>query len=254
MEEKELFKRILGRTRKAVEDYDMIREGDRVCVGVSGGKDSLALLCSMARLAKFYPKKFEVCAVTVDLGFPDTDFTKVAELCESLGVPFKKVDTYIAEILFDIRKESNPCALCANLRRGALNNAAIDLGCTTVALAHHHEDVIETAMLALLYEGRYYCFQPDTWLERAKLHVIRPFIYVEESMIKKYSKMAELPVVFNPCPMDKTSKRAEVKDLIAQLSKENHDLRSNLFGAIQRGLWPEPAKGPGEKTRGGQNE
>jgi tRNA(Ile)-lysidine synthase TilS/MesJ len=149
-DEKALMRRLLSYTRKAVEDYDLIQENDRVCVGLSGGKDSLALLCALAALRRFYPKKFQLSAVTVSLGFPDTDFTQVSELCRSLEVPYRIVDSQIAEILFDVRKESNPCALCANLRRGALNDAAKEMDCNVVALAHHREDIIETAMLALI--------------------------------------------------------------------------------------------------------
>ena len=233
------MRRLLSYTRKAAEDYNLIQENDHICVGLSGGKDSLALLCALASLRRFYPKKFKLSAVTVSLGFPGTDFTAVQRLCEELGVPYRVIESQIAEILFDIRKESNPCALCANLRRGALNDAARDMGCNTVALAHHQEDIIETAMLALMYEGRFYCFQPKTWLERAQINVIRPFLYVEESLIKQYKDAAGLPVVFNPCPMDKTSKRAEVKALIRELSRDNHYLSTNIFGAVKRGLWPD---------------
>ncbi len=239
MDEKALMRRLLSYTRKAVEDYNLIQENDHVCVGLSGGKDSLALLCVLASLRRFYPKKFQLSAVTVSLGFADMDFTEVSRLCEKLEVPYRVVDSQIAEILFDIRKESNPCALCANLRRGALNDAAKEMGCNVVALAHHHEDIIETAMLALMYEGRFYCFPPKTWLDRIQLNIIRPFLYVEESFIKQYKEAANLPVVFNPCPMDKTSKRAEIKALLQQLSRDNHQLPVNIFGAVKRGLWPE---------------
>ena len=244
-----MLQKLLSRTRKAVDDYELISKGDSVCVGLSGGKDSLALLCTLASLRNFHPSNFKLSAVTVNLGFPGADLSPLTELCRELDVPFKIVDTNISEILFDIRKESNPCALCANLRRGALNSAAAEMGCNIVALAHHRDDIIETAMLALLYEGRYYCFPPATPLERAGVTVIRPFLYVEESMIVQYSKARNLPVVYNPCPMDKTSKRAEVKQLIHDLSRENRDLKSNLFGAVKRGLWPPPKRGPGEKYR-----
>lgn len=239
MDEKALMRRLLSYTRKAVEDYDLIQQNDHVCVGLSGGKDSLALLCVLASLRKFYPKKFQLSAATVSLGFPETGFSEVSRLCEQLEVPYRIVESQIAEILFDIRKESNPCALCANLRRGALNDAAKEMGCNVVALAHHREDIIETAMLSLMYEGRFYCFPPKTWLDRVGLHIIRPFLYVEESLVKQYKEAANLPVVFNPCPMDKTSKRAEVKALLKQLSRDNYQLPVNIFGAVKRGLWPE---------------
>ena len=237
--EKELMRRLLSFTRKAVDDYGLIQPGDHVCVGLSGGKDSLALLCTLAALRRFYPNRFTLSACTVSLGFPDTDFSSVKKLCADLEVDYEIVPTQIAEILFDIRKESNPCALCANLRRGALNGAAKKMGANVVALAHHFDDVIETALLALFYESRFYCFPPKTWLDRSELHVIRPFLYVEESLIRQYEREAKLPVVYNPCPMDKTSKRAEVKKTIAELSKTNRDLRANIFGAVKRGPWQE---------------
>lgn len=237
MTEKDYMRKLLSFSRKAAEDYDLIQEGDKVCVGLSGGKDSLALLCTLAELRRFYPKKFELCAVSVSLGFEGVSFDAVAELCRKLNVPYKVINSQIADILFNIRKEPRPCALCANLRRGALNDAAKEMGCNVVALGHHYEDIIETSLLALFYEGRYYCFPPKTWLERSEVTVIRPFLYVHESLIRSYAKIAELPIVKNPCPMDTTSKRAEIKQLINELEKDNKDLRKNLFGAIKRGLW-----------------
>lgn len=234
---KEKIRRLLSLTRKAVQDYDLIKEGDKVCVGVSGGKDSLALLITLANLKRFYPKRFDLCAITVNPGFEGMDYTPVKRFCEDLEVPYKVVDSDIAEIVFNIRQEQNPCALCANLRRGALNDHAGRMGCNVVALGHHKDDVIETALLSLFYEGRFYCFAPDTYLERAKVRVIRPFLYVEESDLKQFSNSVELPVVHNPCPMDKTSSRAEIKELIRTLEKDNRFLRSNIFGAVKRDIW-----------------
>ena len=237
--EKELMRRLLSFTRKAVDDYNLIQKGDHICVGVSGGKDSLSLLCTLAALRRFYPNSFTLSACTVSLGFPDTDFSGIKNLCANLDVPYEIVSTQIAEILFDVRKEPNPCALCANLRRGALNSAAKEMGANVVALAHHSGDVVETALLALFYESRFYCFPPKTWLDRKELFVIRPFLYVEESLIRQYEREAGLPVVSNPCPMDKTSKRAEVKKIIGDLSKTNREIRANIFGAVKRGPWQE---------------
>ena len=234
---KEKIRRLLSLTRKAVQDYDLIKEGDKVCVGVSGGKDSLALLITLANLKRFYPKRFDLCAITVNPGFEGMDYTPVKRFCEDLEVPYKVVDSDIAEIVFNIRQEQNPCALCANLRRGALNDHAGRMGCNVVALGHHKDDVIETALLSLFYEGRFYCFAPDTYLERAKVRVIRPFLYVEESDLKQFSNSVELPVVHNPRPMDKTSSRAEIKELIRTLEKDNRFLRSNIFGAVKRDIW-----------------
>ena len=234
---KEKLQRLLSLTRKAVQDYDLIQEGDHVCVGLSGGKDSLALLVTMAYLKRFYPKRFALSAVTVSLGFPGVDYTEMRTFCEELGVPLTVAETDIAEIVFDIRQEQNPCALCANLRRGAVNDNARKMDCNVVALAHHKDDIIETALLSLFYEGRFYCFEPSTWLERAQVRVIRPFLYVEESEIRQFAAAVSLPVVHNPCPMDRTSSRAEVKELIRTLEQKNKFLRSNLFGAVKRNLW-----------------
>lgn len=238
---KDRLRRLLSLTRKAVQDYDLIKEGDRVCVGVSGGKDSLALLTALASLRRFYPKRFELQAVTISLGFEGMDFSEVAAYCEALEVPYKVIESDIAEIVFDIRKEQNPCALCANLRRGALNDHAGRLGCNVVALGHHKDDVIETSLLSLFYEGRFYCFAPDTWLERAQVRVIRPFLYVEESDVRQFAKAANVPVVHNPCPMDRTGSRSEIKELIHTLEKDNKFLRSNLFGAVKRDIWDKQA-------------
>ena len=238
MTEKDYMRKLLSYVRKAAEDYNLIEEGDKICVGLSGGKDSLALLCTLANLRRFYPKKFELYAVTVSLGFPGVSFDETSELCKKLDVPYKVVDSQIADIVFNLRDESSPCALCANLRRGALNDAAKEMGCNVVALGHNTEDIIETALLALFYEGRFYCFNPKTWLDRSQVTVIRPLIYTSEDLIRCYANIANLPIVKNPCPMDTTSKRAEIKNLIFSLEKENPDLRKNLFGAIKRGLWP----------------
>lgn len=246
MTDKDLMKRLLSLTRRAVQEYEMIREGDNVCVGLSGGKDSMALLAVMAQLKRFYPKKFELQAAHISLGFEGVDTAPMIRYCEELGVPLSIVETRIAEIVFDVRKEPNPCALCANLRRGALNNEAKRLGANVVALAHHKDDIIETAMLSLFYEGRFFCFEPDTYLERAGVHVIRPFLYVDEKLIKQYEKLAAVPSLFNPCPSDKTSERANMKKLLRELPIDNEMLRINIFGAIRRGVWPE---GTGERRR-----
>ena len=239
MDSKEALKHLLSLTRKAVQDYDLIKDGDHVCVGVSGGKDSMALLTVLASLKRFYPKKFELTAISISLGFEGMDFSPITEYCESLGVKHVIVESRIKEIVFDIRNEQNPCALCANLRRGALNDYARKNGCNVVALAHHKDDVIETAMLSLHYEGRFYCFPPETHLDRSGVTVIRPFIYVNEYEIKHYASLGVFPTVENTCPMDKTSKRAEIKGIIKSLEKDNNMIKTNIFGAVKRGLWPE---------------
>ncbi len=234
---KDMMRRLLSLTRKAVQEYDLIKDGDDVCVGLSGGKDSMTLLAVLSQLRRFYPKKFGLKAVHISLGFPGVDPSPMREFCDACGVPLEIVETQIAEIVFDVRKEPNPCALCANLRRGALNDHARKAGCNTVALAHHRDDVIETAMLSLVYEGRFFCFEPHTYLSRAGVNVIRPFIFVEEKEIKQYEKLESVPVVFNPCPSDKTSERANMKKLLRELPFDTDMLKRNIFGAVKRGIW-----------------
>ena len=208
------MRKILSRTRRAVDDYHMIAEGDKIAVGVSGGKDSLTLLCALAELRRFYPNKFDILALSIDMGFDGTDFSNVQELCEKIGVEYIIEKTDIAEVVFDIRKESNPCSLCAKMRRGGVNDLAVKNGCNKVALGHHNEDVLETFFLSLFYEGRLGCFSPVTYLSRKDIHVIRPLIYVAEGDIKGYANRADLPVVYNPCPMDGKSKRQDMKEFI----------------------------------------
>ncbi len=234
---KESMQHMLSLTRKAVQDYDLIEEGQTVCVGISGGKDSMALLTVLAGLRRFYPKKFNLHAITVSMGYEGMNFQPIAEYCKDLDVPYEVVETKIREIVFDVRQEKNPCALCANLRRGALNDNAKKMGADVVALGHHRDDVIETAFLSLSYEGRFYCFEPKTYLERSDITVIRPMLYINELEIRSFARLMEYPVVENLCPMDKTSKRAEVKETLDKLNRENHIFKENIFGAVKRGIW-----------------
>lgn len=232
----ENIKRVLSYTRRAVDDYEMIREGDKVAVGISGGKDSLTLLCALADLKKFYPKKFDLCAITVDMGFETPmDFSKIQALCDELEVPYHVTKTEIAKIIFDVRKESNPCSLCAKMRRGVLHNTAKELGCNVVALGHHFDDVVDTFMLNLFFEGRLGCFQPVTYLSRADLHLIRPMIYMPEKDVRYFAAKAELPVIKSPCPADGNTQREEINKLIGDLDRKHKGLRYRIFGAIQRG-------------------
>lgn len=231
----ENIKRVLSYTRRAVDDYEMIRDGDKIAVGVSAGKDSLTLLCALAALKRFYPKKFELCAITVDMGFEGADFSSIAKLCEELDVPYHIVPTEIQKIIFEVRKEKNPCSLCAKMRRGALHTAAKELGCNTVALGHHFDDVVETFMLNLFFEGRLGCFQPVTYLSRMDIRLIRPMIYMPEKDVRYFSNGANLPVIKSPCPADGNTQREEMKQLLAKLDRENKGLRYRIFGAIQRG-------------------
>ncbi len=232
----ENMKRILSYTRRAIDEYSMIEEGDRIAVGVSAGKDSLTLLCAMAALRRFYPKKFELIAITVDMGFEGgSDFSGIQRLCDELDVPYHIVPTEISKIIFDVRKESNPCSLCAKMRRGALHTAAKELGCTSVALGHHFDDVVETFMLNLFFEGRLGCFSPVTHLSRVGIKLIRPMIYMPEKDVKEFTRKNSLPVVESPCPADKNTQREEMKQLLCSLEKDNRGLKYRIFGAIVRG-------------------
>lgn len=229
-----MLQKLLSYTRRAVDHYHMIEDGDRVAVGVSGGKDSLTLLTALAGLRRFYPNKFEVVAITLEMGYEDMDFTPVQELCDCLSVPYIRIPTQIKQIVFDVRQEENPCSLCAKLRRGALHEAALAAGCKKVALGHHFDDVVETYMLSLMYEGRISCFKPVTYLDRVDITLIRPLIYAPEHYIRSFAARQELPIVHNPCPADGNTKRQEVKDMLKAMEKENRGLRERIFGAIQR--------------------
>lgn len=232
----ENIKRVLSYTRRAVDDYEMIHDGDKVAVGISGGKDSLTLLCALADLKKFYPKRFDLVAITVDMGFETPmDFSEIQKLCDRLEVPYHVTKTEIAKIIFDVRKESNPCSLCAKMRRGVLHNTAKELGCNVVALGHHFDDAVDTFMLNLFFEGRLGCFQPVTYLSRADLHLIRPMIYMPEKDVRYFAAKAELPVIKSPCPADGNTQREEIHQLIAELDRKHKGLRYRIFGAIQRG-------------------
>jgi len=225
---------ILGLVRRCVEDYDMIQDGETVAVGVSGGKDSLLTLEALARLRRFYPKRFDLVAITIDAGMPGMDYTPIAEYCTKLEVPYHRIDVPIYEVVFEERKEKNPCSLCAKLRRGALSTAMNNLGIKKIALGHHYDDAVETLLMNLLFEGRIGCFQPVTYLSRADVTQIRPLLYVHERQARNVVSRLQLPVVHNPCPANGETRRTEVKELIAELEGRYGDLRQKLFGAMQR--------------------
>lgn len=226
------MKRIISCVRKAVESYDMIQEGDKVAVGISGGKDSLVLLGALASLSRYYPKKFSVVGLTLDMGY-DADYSKIKEYCNHFGVEHLVKKTNIKEVIFDYRKEENPCSLCAKMRRGALNDFAIENGCNRVALGHHNDDVLETFMLSLLYEGRINCFSPVTYLDRTGIYQIRPLIYVKERDIKGVVNRYDVPVLKSSCPVDGVTKRQEIKDIIRNLDKTvNPGMKQRIFTAI----------------------
>ncbi len=230
------MQKILSTMRRAIQDYNMLQPGDKVAVGVSGGKDSLALLTALANFRKFSEMPFEVMGITIDMGFEGVDYSPVAKFCEEINVDYIVKKTDIAEILFDVRKEKNPCSLCSRMRRGAVNDLAKENGCNKIALGHNNEDVIETFFLSLFYEGRLNSFSPVTYLSRRELTVIRPLIYTPESDIRGYARRAELPVVKNPCPMDGASKRQDMKDFINDKTAADRHFKARMMNAIQTGL------------------
>ncbi len=203
--------------RRGTDEYRMIEPGDTVTVGVSGGKDSLVLLLALSHLRTYYPKPFELRALTIDLGFEGMDFSPVRELCRRIGVAYSIVKTDIKQVVFDIRQEENPCSLCAKMRRGALNTAIKEMGSNKLALGHHADDAIETFLMSLIFEGRVSCFKPVTYMSRADIFQIRPMIYAGEEQTERLCRTLELPVVASACPMDRDSKRNEIKGLISQL-------------------------------------
>lgn len=235
MKEFKDIEHILSHVRKAVEEYGMIEDGDKIAVGISGGKDSLTLLCALAKLRRFLPKKYELLGITVDMGFENVDFSEIQSLCDELEVPFKVVKTDIYEIIFNVRKEKNPCSLCARMRRGALHDACIEAGCNKIALGHHFDDVVETFMLNLFFEGRIGSFSPVTYLSRKQITMIRPLIYTHEKEIRTFARKAELPVIKSPCPADGHTERAKMKEYLATFDNEHSGLYYRIMGAIQRG-------------------
>lgn len=229
------MKRLLSFTRRAVDDYGMIEEGDRIAVGVSGGKDSLALLAALAEMRRFYPKKYEVVAITVDMGFAGQDLSPVRAFCEQIGVEYRVVPTEIAKIIFEVRKESNPCSLCAKMRRGSLHAEAQAADCNKVALGHHYDDAVETFMMNLFFEGRLGCFSPVTYLSNRRITLIRPLLYAQEKDIIYFAKKRALPVLKSPCPEDHATERESMKLLLRDLERENKGIRHRIFHAMCKG-------------------
>ncbi len=235
------LQQLLSYTRRAIDDYKMIEDGDKIAIGISGGKDSLTLLYALHGLQRFYPKKFEIIAITVDLGLGIQKLDEIKSLCDSMNVDYYIVDTEIGKIIFNDRKETNPCSLCAKMRKGALNEKALELGCNKIAYAHHRDDIIETMLLSLIYEGRFHSFSPYTYLDRTGLTVIRPLMYIEESDIIGFVNKMSMPIAKNPCPVDGHTKREYVKNLIRQINMENHGVKDRFFRAIINGNikgWP----------------
>ena len=227
------LQQVLSLVRRACDDYKMIEEGDRIAVGISGGKDSLTLLKALSELRRFYPKHFELFAITVDLGFNNLNLDKIKEYCADMDVPYTIVKTDIAKIVFDDRKESNPCALCAKMRKGALNDEMIRQNINKVAYAHHKNDVVTTMMMSLIYEGRLHTFSPVTYLDKTNITVIRPLMYMNEADVIGYVNKYNVPVVKSPCPADGYTKREYVNELIDSINKDAPGVRNRMFTAIQ---------------------
>ena len=225
----------MSQGRKAVEDYNMIEEGDRIAVGLSGGKDSLALLCMLLNMKMFYPKAYELAAITVDMGFKGTNLQPLVDFCEACGIELKIIHTELADLIFNQRKESNPCSLCARMRRGILHDAVNDMGYNKIALGHHFDDTVETFMLNLFNEGRIGSFSPVTYLSRKNITMIRPLIYTHEKDIRYFMrKNPDLPLITSLCPEDKHTERENIKQLLDSLDRENKGLKHRIFTAIQK--------------------
>lgn len=229
------LQRLLSQTRKAIDEYSMIKDGDKIAVGISGGKDSLTMLYALQGLRRFYPARFDIEAITVSAGIDGMDFTPVQELCKELNVNYTIINTDIYDIVYNIRKETNPCALCAKLRKGAFNDKAKELGCNKIAYAHHKDDVIETLLMSLFLEGRVHTFSPVTYLDRTGLTLIRPLIYIDEADVIGFKNKYNLPIVKNLCPADGETKREYAKQLLKNLNKDIPGVRERIFTAILNG-------------------
>ena len=227
------LKRLLSLTRKAVDEYNLIEEGDRIAVGISGGKDSLTLLYALSHLRRFYPKRFELCAVTVDLGYEAADMTGIDTLCKELDVSYTVIKTDIYDIVFNVRKESNPCSLCAKMRKGSLNEHLVKSGINKVAYGHHKDDVVETLLMSLIYEGRFHTFSPVTYLDRTGITVIRPLLYIDEADVIGFSNRMNLPVVKSKCPVDGFTKREYVKNILKDINRETPGVKDRMFKAVE---------------------
>ena len=228
---------MMSLTRRALDDHNMINDGDHIAVGVSGGKDSMALLMVLNGLMRFYPNKYSLEAITVDLGFGNIEHDRIRKYCEDLDIPFYVASTDIAQIVFDERKENNPCSLCAKLRKGALNTLAKEHGCNKTAFAHHRDDCIETMLMSLIFEGRINSLSPVTYLDRMDLTLIRPFIYVEEADIKGFCNKYDIPVLKNPCPADGYTTRQYAKELANRINQDYPGAKDRMFTAIKNHIF-----------------
>lgn len=253
------MQRILGYMRKAIQEFDLIQDGDRIAVGVSGGKDSMVLLTGLARLKRFIGIDFEVVGLTLDPQFGGVpgDYSAVEALCKELGVEYHIIPTEIGQIIFDVRKEPNPCSLCARMRRGALHDNAKALGCNKLALGHHYDDVVETFVMNLFNEGRLGCFSPKTWLSRKELWMIRPLVFAPEADVRRAAARENLPIVKSKCPADGHTSREDTKNFLAEREKLDNGFKYRLFGALRRsGIdgWGFPEEDVSHRKKGGQSE
>lgn len=230
------MQKILGYMRKAIQEFDLIHDGDRICVGVSGGKDSVVLLQGLSLLRRFIGINYELVAVTLDPGFNGErgDYSAVAELCENSAIEYHVIPTQIGEIVFDVRKEPNPCSLCARMRRGALHDATLQFACNKIALGHNYDDAVETFMMNLFTEGRIGCFSPISYLSRKNIHLIRPLVFAPEKEIRKAAAKCDLPIVKSKCPADGHTNRQSMKEFIAERERTDHGFKDRLFGAMRR--------------------
>ncbi|MDR0903500.1 MAG: tRNA 2-thiocytidine(32) synthetase TtcA [Ruminococcus sp.] len=230
------MQKILGYMRRAITDYNLLADGDKIAVGVSGGKDSLVLLRGLYLLKRFIGFDYELIAITADMRFGGKpgDFSGVAEFCEKMNIPYNIIPTDIAEIVFDIRKEKNPCSLCAKMRRGILHEAAKSVGCNKIALGHSFDDAVETFVMNLFMEGRLGCFSPKSYLSRRDLTLIRPLVFAPEKEVKRAAYKNNFPIVKSPCPEDKHTKREEIKNFLAEREKEDKGFTERIFGAMRK--------------------
>lgn len=240
------MQKMLGYMRKAIQEFDLIQDGDKIAVGVSGGKDSMVLLRGLWLLRRFIGIDYQLVAITLDLGFggEEGDYSAIARLCEEMEIPFLLKQTQIGEIVFDVRNEASPCSLCARMRRGALHDAALEAGCNKIALGHHYDDAVETFMMNLFHEGRIGCFAPKSYLSRKDLWMIRPMVFAPEKEVRKAANKNTLPLVKSKCPADGNTSRQDMKEFLSELEKENDGLKFRIFGAMRRA----GIDGWGEKT------
>ncbi len=250
------MKRMLSFVRRAVDDYNMIDDGDRIAVGISGGKDSLTLLEVLSELRRFYPKRFDIVAITVDMGFDGADWSMVSEFCRRLKVEYRVVKTDIAKIIFDVRKEKNPCSLCAKMRRGSLHAEAVAAGCNKVALGHHYDDAVETFMMNLFFEGRLGCFSPKSYLSNRQITLIRPMLYATEKDVLYFTGKRSLPIVTSLCPEDHATERENMKKLLSELERTNKGVKHRIFHAMcaagidgfsEKGRYPDAGSIPSDE-------